>query len=695
MAGNVIVTKTTNIIDFQTDNNSYSKAKKKIQSLKKEWQKVGSGYDKAKSKARPKGDAAEALIIRQQAKAKAKAIKDEAAAEKALARERIRAERKVQQIRAKSIRFNTAASSYNLTGKQRSAGLQEFGNLTRQFHAGKIAVGEYNAAVSALQANMRKPGRVGMKGQTLPVTAKVTKLDTSLIQSAGGAITIAATVAVGKSVMNAGQDLQSMESGLTAVTGSSEAAAKEMQYLRDQSNRLGLDLIETGKDYTKFLAAVGNKATQAQTRTIFEGVSEYGTVLGATADDQSRALRALNQMYSKGTVQSEELKGQLGDALPNAVGVFVKALQKVQNNANLTEQDLFKLMADGKLMAKDILPAVGEEFKALARNGGALDKAIKSNRASYQRLKTAIQSSMGAFFEGGYGDSLTNTFDTLTEVLNDNSDTFKTWGHIAGQVIDGASEAFYVLYDTVLFAFRSIRAIMKKMGVPTEALSKWADIGAYSMGVLLFAGSVWKLGGAIRWIIGFLNPLTKLLGVMQGISALGGAGVGGADAVGTAVKKGPKGKPTPTPTGLIAKNASKLIKGFGILGTGYMGYELAGSQFGDQSDNVNEARAENRRPWGFLENAARSSGLYDLSNSMYPPPALVPATPNPTFNVPGGDALMNQFRVPGSSVLKLDQDTIKVDVNVKVDDGKITDLVAAEIADQSAKQINMMIAGAL
>jgi tape measure domain-containing protein len=690
MAGNVIVTTTSNRVIFDVDQGSYAAAKKKIQSLKKEWEKVGNGYGKAKGKARPKGDAAEALIIRQQAKAKAKALKDEAAAEKAAARERIRAERKVQQIRAKSIRFNTAASSYNLSGKQRTDSLQQFGNLTRQFHAGKIAVGEYNAAVSALQANMRKQGRIGMKGQTLPVTAKVTKLDTSLIQSAGGAITIAATVAVGKSVMNAGQGLQSMESGLTAVTGSSEAAAKEMQYLRDQSNRLGLDLIETGKDYTKFLAAVGNKATQAQTRTIFEGVSEYGTVLGATADDQSRALKALNQMYSKGTVQSEELKGQLGDALPNAVGVFVKALQKVQNNANLTEQDLFKLMADGKLMAKDILPAVGEEFKALARNGGALDKAIKSNRASYQRLKTAIQSSMGQFFSGGYGDSLTNTFDTLTGVLNDNSDTFKTWGHIAGQIIDGATEAFDVLYNSIVFTFRSIQAILKKLGVPTEALSKWADIGAYSMGVLLFAGSVWKLGGAIRWIIGFLNPLTKLLGVMQGISALGGA-----DAVGTAVKKGPNGKPTPTPTGFLAKNASKLIKGFGILGTGYMGYELAGSQFGDQSDNVNEARAENRRPWGFLENAARSSGLYDLSNSMYPPPALVPATPNPTFNVPGGDALMNQFRVPGSSVLKLDQDTIKVDVNVKVDDGKITDLVAAEIADQSAKQINMMIAGAL
>jgi tape measure domain-containing protein len=433
MTGNVIVTTTSNRVIFDVDQGSYAAAKKKIQSLKKEWEKVGNGYDKAKSKARPKGDAAEALIIRQQAKAKAKAIKDEAAAEKALARERIRAERKVQQIRAKSIRFNTAASSYNLSGKQRTESLSQFGNLTRQFHAGKIAVGEYNAAVSALQANMRKQGRVGMKGQSLPVTAKVTKLDTSLIESAGGAITIAATVAVGKSVMNAGQDLQSMESGLTAVTGSSEAAAKEMQYLRDQSNRLGLDLIQTGKDFTSFYAAAKSSMTNSQIKNLFEASTEYGTVLGATAESQSLALKAFNQMASKGQIYSEELKGQLAESLPGAVDIFVKALQKTQNNANLTTQDLFKLMEGGKLMSKDILPAVADEMKLLARQGGALDKAIKSNRASFQRLKTAIQSSMGQFFEGGYGNSLTNTFDTLTEVLNDNSSTFESWGHIAGQ----------------------------------------------------------------------------------------------------------------------------------------------------------------------------------------------------------------------------------------------------------------------
>lgn len=488
-----------------------------------------------------------------------KAARAEAAAAKQAAREQLQAERKIQQIRAKAIRFSTAASNYNLTGKQRTESLSQFGDLTRLFHQGKLAAGEYNAAVSKLQTNLRKQGRVGMKGQTLPVTAKVTRLDTSMIEGAKGAITIAATVAVGKSIMTAGQDLQSMESGLTAVTGSADKAAKEMQYLRDQSNRLGLDLIETGKDYTKFLAAVGDKATQKQTRAIFEGVSEYGTVLGASADDQSRALKALNQMYSKGTIQSEELKGQLGDALPNAVGIFVKALQKTQKNANLTEKDLFKMMEQGQLLAKDLLPAVGEEFKIVARNGGALDKAVNSNRASFQRLKTAMQASMGEFF----GSALTSAFDTMSAALNNNADTFKFWGDLAGNVIEGATDAFAYLYDTIVFVARVGGHYLESMGVSFEGLKGWGEMAAYALGVTAFAGSIWKLGGALKWVIGFLNPLTKLLGVMQGIAALGG--IEAATSGGVSGKQ-PKGTPTKQPGKLGKLGKGALAVGGGMVG---------------------------------------------------------------------------------------------------------------------------------
>ncbi len=36
--------------------------------------------------------------------------------------------------------------------------------------------------VSKLQQNMRQQGKVGMRGYSIPVTAKISKLDTSMIE---------------------------------------------------------------------------------------------------------------------------------------------------------------------------------------------------------------------------------------------------------------------------------------------------------------------------------------------------------------------------------------------------------------------------------------------------------------------------------------------------------------------------------
>lgn len=685
MSSNVVVTSTKNIVSFEVSKDSYLKAKKAIKSIGQEWDKTAAKMKPLAAKVNPKGSE---RFKQSEYTRRTKAARAEAAAAKQAAREQLQAERKIQQIRAKAIRFSTAASNYNLTGKQRTESLSQFGDLTRLFHQGKLAAGEYNAAVSKLQTNLRKQGRVGMKGQTLPVTAKVTRLDTSMIEGAKGAITIAATVAVGKSIMTAGQDLQSMESGLTAVTGSADKAAKEMQYLRDQSNRLGLDLIETGKDYTKFLAAVGDKATQKQTRAIFEGVSEYGTVLGASADDQSRALKALNQMYSKGTIQSEELKGQLGDALPNAVGIFVKALQKTQKNANLTEKDLFKMMEQGQLLAKDLLPAVGEEFKIVARNGGALDKAVNSNRASFQRLKTAMQASMGEFFDGGFGSALTSAFDTMSAALNNNADTFKFWGDLAGNVIEGATDAFAYLYDTIVFVARVGGHYLENMGISFEGLKGWGEMAAYALGVTAFAGSMWKLGGALKWIIGFLNPLTKLLGVLKSISALGGVEAATAGGVAKTASKTTGGVAgVASKVGMVGK-AGKLL---GPLGTLYSAWEVGQSQFGDPTERINQARLESKptNPW--LEAAGRAAGMYQLADSIAPPPALRPQPTIDLSSVYSGSAMMNNYRYPVSAPPQTHK--LEVTSTVKVQDGAVRGLIKQEIEENDGHSINMLIQG--
>lgn len=706
--GNVIITSTVNKTRFTVDGASYKKTVDRIKQVGKEWDKVASKMKPLRLKFE---ENAYTKIRRKQQDAAAKAalaeVKAKAAAEAKAAKAQIAAERKIQTIRAKAIRFSTSAANANVTPAQRAGHLQEFGQLTRQYHAGAMALQEYNARVSKLQQTMRQQGRVGMRGATIPVTAKVNKLDTSMIEGAGGTITIAATVALSGKIMTTGQDFEAALSGLTAITGSTDKAAKEFDYLRDQSNRLGLDLLKTSKDYTQFAAAVGDKLPKDQMRSIFEGASEWGLVTGADAESQSRALNSLNQMMSKGTVMSEELKGQLAEALPGAVRLFVKALNQMKGTTNLTEKDLFDLMQQGKLFSKDILPEVAKQMKAAARNGGALDKAMKSNRASWQRLQTSMQNAMNIFFTSGFGNSLTSAFDAISTAVNGSGGAFEMFGHIAGKIVEGATDAFTELHDTVILTFRIIEYYAAKMGITGEQLKSWGEMAAYAAGVTLFAGSIWKLGGAFKWLLTMLNPLTKLLGVMKGIAAIGGieaATTGGS---------GGEGKDKPNKPGRGPKVGK--VGGAAALSGGPVGWGIAiGSVGGDYAwDKVMDANdamyGQDTTAGGNLKKDSPLGKLWDFIHSpdlptnpdfakptdktgwvsSYSNPGYVPPAPTITAPQLKVDMAGNPLMTPPAWL----NQPLNVNVNVKVQDGQVRDLVRSEVETNNQQAFNMLMQG--
>ena len=510
----------------------------------------------------------------------------------------------------------------------------------------------------------------------------MTGLDTSLIDHAGGAITIAASIGLGRSVMETGQNFESALSGLTAITGSSQDAAKEFEYLRQQSNRLGLDLISTAKDYTQFAAAVGNKLPLDQIHQIFQSTSEYGLVVGATAEQQSLALKALNQMMSKGQVMSEELKSQLSESLPGAVGLFVKALNKMKNTTNLTEQDLFKLMQDGKLMSKDILPFVAKEMAQTARAGGALEKAMKSNRAAFQRLKTSMQNSMNNAFLAGFGDELTETFNGLTSAINNNQDAFKTLGAVAGAVTAGFTEAGYTVYNSFIL----IEALIKRY-VPqlSKTFEGFGNTAAYATGIAIFTGAIFKLAGALKWLVSFANPLKGLLGTLAGIGALGGMATPGTDNT----KPGKDGKPAKGGKG----------RGFSIGLPAIM----AGVSINNRLDEIQadpdafmkKVQENNNRPtmWTDLKNffAEHMGGFTDSFAGMNTLPTMQPASLG-MAQLPGIDNLaygMNlgkPFNVEGKADL-----TVTNEIKLSLDDSKFTNAIKAEVAEQDKRNINMIL----
>ena len=173
------------------------------------------------------------------------------------------------------------------------------------------------------------------------------------------------------------------QKALEAVTGSTALAQQEMAYLREVANRMGIGLQDAASAYVSLSAAAKGTALEGQAaKDIFEAVSLAMGKLGKSSADTEGALLAIQQMMSKGTVQAEELRGQLGERLPGAFGLAAKAM-------GVTEQELGKMLEKGEILAKDLLPALTDELNKTYNDGkriGGLDK-------EWERFKTAMEQS--------------------------------------------------------------------------------------------------------------------------------------------------------------------------------------------------------------------------------------------------------------------------------------------------------------
>ena len=195
----------------------------------------------------------------------------------------------------------------------------------------------------------------------------------------------ASLIAVGyaaKEMIDASLKMEQITSSLKAVTGSSQGAAVAFDYVRSESQRLGLNLESTGLAYAKFAAATKNTTLEGEgARKVFSGVSEAVTALKLPGESANGIFLALSQMMSKGKISAEELSGQLGERLPGAVKLTADAM-------GLTTQELLKQMQEGKLMSADVLPKLAEQLHKTY--GSAAVEAAEGGQAAINRMNNAM-----------------------------------------------------------------------------------------------------------------------------------------------------------------------------------------------------------------------------------------------------------------------------------------------------------------
>ena len=191
---------------------------------------------------------------------------------------------------------------------------------------------------------------------------------------------------------------ESLKLGLGAVLGSTQAAAAEMAFLKKTSNDLGLELQSSAQQYLSLTAATkGTTLEGEQTRAVFTAVSRAMSVLGKSSIETERALAAVSQMASKGTVAMEELRGQLGEALPGA-------LKAAADGAGITTTQLIKMVENGDVLAKDLLPALAKGLDSIYASGGPPNTLI----SNFNRFKNSIAETATELGESGLTAALTD-----------------------------------------------------------------------------------------------------------------------------------------------------------------------------------------------------------------------------------------------------------------------------------------------
>ena len=275
---------------------------------------------------------------------------------------------------------------------------------------------------------------------------------------------------------------------LKNVSGSMGQFADNQRYLIDLAKKYGLEINALTGNFAKFTAAasVSGMGMEEQ-RKIFESVSRACTAFSMSADDSNGVFLALSQMMSKGKISSEELRLQMGERLPIALQAMAKA-------AGVSVGGLDKLMKQGKLMSKDVLPKFAEALNDMIPN------------VDTDNLETSVNRLKNVFTELVNGTDVQSKYkaliDWLTGAVKSMSDNIKS-------VI-----TYLVAAILVMVTSRLVNKIIAAIAKAEIAAKVSARRAAKEMGVA-FDETAWKAqktGASIK--MAFSKALGSLRAMM-------------------------------------------------------------------------------------------------------------------------------------------------------------------------------------
>ena len=223
--------------------------------------------------------------------------------------------------------------------------------------------------------------------------------------------------------------------------------------------------------------------------------------------------------------------------------------------ANGTEQEMFKLMEQGKLLAKDVMPEFAKQLRKTATDGNALSHALENNLSvAIGKSLFGVQQLSNAIFTGGLASSLKLVLDSFNEVSPKIEDLAYLFGKVLGGAIAGVTFPVVMLVAGLTDLWTITKMVT---GVNDEMGTSFLSLGAQIIGVL----------AGVKLLIWGLKKVASLAGVIKGAKDLVKGG-------GTDVGKGSKGGKSPKSPSKLGKIGGGLSKAGGLA---FNPYVIAGT----------------------------------------------------------------------------------------------------------------------
>ena len=264
--------------------------------------------------------------------------------------------------------------------------------------------------------------------------------------------------------------VQQLQRGLALASIDAKDFAEAQSAVADVSSRLFIPLEQVTKSFAQLRVNTKQYGLSVEeTKQILEGTILAVSAFGGSADDVDGAMRAVVQILSKGSVQAEELRGQLGERFPGAVIKFAQANK-------LSFDELQDRLKEGTIGIKEFVTFAKDNYEDYAEFSKTISTAPEFAGRRLAKALEEMQMVIGQVF-GSSGatiqDFSSQALKDITKFIVDNKELLaqlaKDFAVVFAGIMSVVAEAGKFIIKVLAPVLSYIGSVIRQLRVMTGA----------------------------------------------------------------------------------------------------------------------------------------------------------------------------------------------------------------------------------